>query len=325
MNSKEFIMGSLCCPACRGNLTQKSDKLFCQNSYCNLEYPIISDIPIMINDNNSIFSISDFEKQKTTTFRSVKKKWKSYLKKVVYRIIPSISNNLSSKRNFKEIVSLLKSIENPKVLIIGGGVITTGTGILINTEGIISVESDVSFGPRTELILDSHNIPFSDRTFDAVILQAVLEHVIDPFVCISEVERVLKDSGIVYVATPFMQQVHMGRYDFTRFTYLGHRRLLRKFKEIDAGISAGPGVALAWSIKFFLRSLFKNKTLQIIMEILTGLLFFWLKYIDYLTVNNNASYEAASSYYFIGRKHTGYHLSDSELLKSFIGVNKYGK
>ena len=50
MNSKEFIMGSLCCPACRGNLTQKSDKLFCQNSYCNLEYPIISDIPIMIND-----------------------------------------------------------------------------------------------------------------------------------------------------------------------------------------------------------------------------------------------------------------------------------
>ena len=55
---------------------------------------------------------------------------------------------------------------------------------------------------------------------------------------------VYKDDGLVYADTPFMQQVHMGRYDFTRFTYLGHRRLFRKFEEIDSGAVSGPAMAL---------------------------------------------------------------------------------
>lgn len=323
MNSKEFIFENLCCPACKSSLIQKIDGFSCKNSSCNMEYPLINGIPIMINDQNSIFQITDFKKQTPTTFRSVNNNWKSSLKRFIDKALPSISNNLSSIKNFKDIVILLKEIENPKVLIIGGGVITTGTGILINKKNIISVESDVSYGPRTELIMDCHDIPFPDGSFDAVILQAVLEHVVDPILCIKEVERVLNEGGIVYASTPFMQQVHMGRYDFTRYTHLGHRRLLRNFEEIESGISAGTGVALAWSIKYFLRSLFRIKALQVVMELLTRMLFFWLKYIDYLTVKNKASYEAASSFYFIGRKRKGYQLNDKELLKCFVGVNKY--
>ena len=38
-------------------------------------------------------------------------------------------------------------------------------------------------------------------------------------------------SGIVYAETPFMQQVHEGAYDFTRYTVLGHRYLFKKFKQ----------------------------------------------------------------------------------------------
>ena len=52
-----------------------------------------------------------------------------------------------------------------------------------------------------------------------------------------EIYRVLKSDGIVYIETPFMQQVHGGKYDFTRFTYLGHRRLFARFQEIESGIS----------------------------------------------------------------------------------------
>ena len=118
---------------------------------------------------------------------------------------------------------------------------------------------DVSFAPKTKLIADGHDIPFEDNTFDCVIIQAVLEHVLDPVRCVDEIHRVLKMTGIVYSETPFIQQVHMQQYDFTRFTYLGHRRLFRKFIEIEHEPLMGPGTALAWSYTHFLRSFGKSK------------------------------------------------------------------
>ena len=53
--------------------------------------------------------------------------------------------------------------------------------------------------------------------------------------------------------TPFIQQVHMKEFDFTRFTYLGHRRLFRQFNLIESGPCCGPGMALAWSFAHFLK------------------------------------------------------------------------
>ena len=41
----------------------------------------------------------------------------------------------------------------------------------------------------------------------------------------------------------------MGRYDFTRFTDLGHRRLLRKFEEVERGPIVGPGMATQNNVK----------------------------------------------------------------------------
>ena len=93
------------------------------------------------------------------------------------------------------------------------------------------------------VICDAHDLPFKEKSFDAIICQAVLEHVADPYRCVEEMFRVLKPKKFIYVETPFMQQVHMAPYDFTRFTYLGHRRLFRRFKEIDSGIACGPGMS----------------------------------------------------------------------------------
>lgn len=35
----------------------------------------------------------------------------------------------------------------------------------------------------------------------------------------------------------------MGVYDFSRFTYLGHRRLFRQFDDVQSGMCGGPGCA----------------------------------------------------------------------------------
>ena len=120
---------------------------------------------------------------------------------------------------------------------------------------ITFVETDVYFGGRVNVVADGHDLPFIDGMFDAVICQAVLEHVLDPYRCVDEIHRVLKPAGLVYAETPFMQQVHGGPYDFTRFSLLGHRRLFRNFEQELAGTACGPGMALAWAVWYFLRSL----------------------------------------------------------------------
>ncbi|MEZ5361501.1 MAG: class I SAM-dependent methyltransferase [Bryobacterales bacterium] len=66
------------------------------------------------------------------------------------------------------------------------------------------------------MLCDAQRIPFADATFDAVVAQAMLEHVADPVRAVGEIWRVLKP-GLVYSETPFLQQVHAGPYDFTRY------------------------------------------------------------------------------------------------------------
>ena len=80
------------------------------------------------------------------------------------------------------------------------------------------ISFDVYASPATQFVGDGHSIPLADGSVDGVIVQAVLEHVLEPTIVADEIHRVLRTGGIVYADTPFLQQVHEGAYDFTRFT-----------------------------------------------------------------------------------------------------------
>ncbi len=188
----------------------------------------------------------------------------------------------------------------------------------LSSPSIGFVETDIAPGPRTQLICDVQDIPFEKGTFDAVIIQAVLEHVVDPYRSVEEIYRVLNESGFVYAETPFMQPVHMGRYDFTRFSHLGHRRLFRKFKEIKSGAVGGPALALALSAKYFLLSLVTSKAARFGAHVLSNLTLFWLKYFDYLLIGKPGTFDTATGYYFLGRK-SAHVLSDKALIKQYRG------
>jgi ubiquinone/menaquinone biosynthesis C-methylase UbiE len=172
----------------------------------------------------------------------------------------------------------------------------------------------------TELICDAHDIPFKDEMFDGVIAQAVLEHVVDPIRCVAEIHRVLKTGGLVYAETPFIQQVHMGRYDFTRFTHSGHRRLFRRFTEVASGAICGPGMALAWSYKYFLLSFAESRALRAVLSAFARMSSFFLKYADYYLIHKASSIDGASGVYFIGRKATAI-LSDRDVIAYYKGFN----
>jgi hypothetical protein len=130
---------------------------------------------------------------------------------------------------------------------------------------------------------------------------------------------VLKPDGLVYAETPFLQQVHAGAYDFTRYTHLGHRRLFRGFDELDSGAACGPGMALAWAWRGFVQSCFAGRAARAAATVFANLSACWLPAFDRVLTARPAAFDCASSYYFLGAR-SNRALSDRELIAGYRGL-----
>ena len=72
------------------------------------------------------------------------------------------------------------------------------------------------------------NIPIKDGFFDAIICNAVLEHVDNPDKVIKEFNRVMKRGGYLYLCVPFLQPEHLDPGDFQRYTKYGLKKLVEE-------------------------------------------------------------------------------------------------
>jgi SAM-dependent methyltransferase len=295
----------LCCPVCKNKL---SNDYYCE--CCNLQFPIVKNTPILINEKNSVFSFDDYNEEDSYSFFGKKKKF-SFVRK----LIPSVGFNYAAKENYALLSGLLS--ENAQILIVGGGKTGEGMETFLTNSKLIFTIVDVSLTGDVHLVCDGHDLPFQSDSFDCVIVQAVLEHVVDPYRCVEEIHRVLKKDGIVYAETPFMQQVHAGAYDFTRFTWLGHRRLFRKFEEIKSGTCCGSGMVLVSSWLYFLRTFSSNKKINKALTVFAIFTSFYWKYFDNYLKKKPNSIDSASGNFFMGRKKDNYLLEDKELIKLY--------
>ncbi|NCI48046.1 class I SAM-dependent methyltransferase [Sediminibacterium soli] len=309
----------LLCPECRNPVNKAENGFQCSNTGCGCFYPVYFGIPVMISCHNKVFQSTDFSLQAPPDIFF--KRYKNPLIRTLKRLRPDVTLNLESKKNYRQIGEQLSNMAGCRVLVIGGSIDGTGIGELkkrLPPDAVV-VESDVAHGPNTNIILDCHQVPFTDNSFDLVIAQAVLEHVLDPFVCVAEIYRVLKPGGQVYAETPFMQPVHGGKYDFHRFSFLGHRRLFRHFRENASGLLAGPGSSLAWSLRYFITSFAPGKKIDKYISYVANFPVFWVKYFDLLLNRNKGSMDAACGLFFHGTKEPGYVLPDHELLRQYRG------
>jgi len=276
-------------------------------------YPIVDGIPILIDDSQSLFKQADFVSAKKTFFSN------NPLKRAIFHLIPTLGLNYASKRNLKKAEALLSgSGQKPRILTVGGSIEGEGAKEFLNSSKFEVIDTDVTFGPRTKIICDGHSLPFADASVDMVIIQAVLEHVLDPVQCVKEIHRVLKPDGIVYSEIPFMQQVHGKAFDFTRFSFLGQRRLFRNFELIDMGPTAGPGSSLSWAYVYFLMGFSNNFYIRVMLRLFGTYTSFYLKYFDLLTKNKASTLDGASGIYFLGRK-SNITLDDATLIANYKG------
>jgi SAM-dependent methyltransferase len=301
------------CPVCRGGLAPAPDALRCTGS-CGTAFPVVDGVAVLINADASLFSPDDYVGRGRASDAGAK----PLAFRLARRLVPEITANVAASRNYAKFAELVAATPGARVLVVGGRIAGKGIEPLLNHPSIEVVETDVSFGPRTAIICDGHDLPFADGSFDGVVAQAVLEHVLDPHRCVDEIHRILAPGGLVYAETPFIQQVHAGRYDFTRFTPLGHRRLFRRFEEIDSGSACGPGTALAWSYQYFLTSFVESAGLRRVVQAFARSTSFFLKYFDRYLARRPAAQDAASACYFLGRR-AEVALDDRELIKLYRG------
>lgn len=273
---------------------------------------------MLLNPARGVFRAEDFHPSARTTFKDPGA-WALRLG----RLLPSPSRDVSADRCRRRLADLLgqRPAERRRVLVVGCGDGSAGYGVLAEVDGARWLETDVSLAGRAAVVCDASDLPFEDGQFDLVICIAVLEHVLEPQRCVDEIHRVLAHDGLVYATTPFMQQVHMGEYDFTRFTRSGHRWLFRGFHEVDSGLATGPASVVVWSVEYFLLSWVASVAARRVAKGLTRLLLGWMTLLDPLLARRDAAHDAGGGFYFIGRRASSATISAREMIGYYRGAD----
>jgi ubiquinone/menaquinone biosynthesis C-methylase UbiE/uncharacterized protein YbaR (Trm112 family) len=306
------FLAHLICPDCGHKLKKTNNGQYLLCEVCSEKHPIHKNRPILLNG-NSLFSKQDL-------FHSLAKRKRK--KRRISTFAPKTSVNLSSHilpKLFKQLS--ISTEDTAQVLVIGAGSSKNWLDKKSSPYNNIKIiYSDIDSASEVDLYCDAHSLPFIDSSFDGIIIVAVLEHVLYPEIVVKEIKRVIKNNGLLYSEIPFMQHVHEGAYDFTRYTLSGHRRLFNSFTEIKSGMVAGPGTVLVWSIENFFISFFMKKQLRNIVKAMSRYLFFWIKYFDFIFRNKPQAMDGASCTYFYGKKNNESKISDKEIINIYIGA-----
>lgn len=285
----------LVCPRCRSRLAARPGGLNCTDPACvyhaPMAFPMAGQWPVLVDFERSVV---DREAAPATAGSPNPARGADGLPAPLRRLFKP--PNRVAARNIDLLVRALLG-PAPRLLVVGGATVGNGVSAVYRDPRVQVIGFDIVGSPMTQFIADAHRIPLPAASMDGVLVQAVLEHVLDPAQVVAEIHRVLRSDGLVYAETPFLQQVHAGPHDFTRFTASGHRYLFRRFEELAAGCVAGPGTQLLWSVDHTVRGLTRSASAG---RAVRGLLF-WLRALDRL-VPPDFSEDDASAVYFLGRK-----------------------
>jgi len=133
------------------------------------------------------------------------------------------------------------------------------------------------------------DIPFDDNSFDSIFCNAVLEHVPNVHIVMSELGRVLKPGGHLVAGVPFLQPMHLNPTDFRRYTRdgLNELGLLHGLKTIDVL----PVHSMAQTIGWIAWEWAQEKKSTILMGAIYGLVWLWtrMSYKTDMSITKNAN------------------------------------
>ena len=313
MIALESMQSFLRCPGCHSpalKVVVEGSHMVCES--CGSRYPVSQGRPVLLRPDNDVFDQEGYINAKAQCSGEDSSIWQ--------RLIPKSSVNLASRRVLSKLHELLEKMPSATVLVVGGGCQRRWLDERLASGGAVqTVHTDIDIAADVDLFCDGHDLPFVDGAFDAVMTTAVLEHVLYPERVAAEITRVLKVGGLLYWELPFMQQVHEGAYDFTRYTMSGHRRLFNCISEIDSGMVAGPGTALVWALENFVLAFMVRSPLRKVTKAIIRVTFGWIKYFDLLLEGKPAAMDGASCTYLLGFK-IEEHIPDADIISRYVGA-----
>jgi len=152
-----------------------------------------------------------------------------------------------------------------------GLVLDLGSGYPNNDELFPNViYQEIIHYPSTDVVSNTKNLPFKDETFDAIICEAVFEHLRDPFYMAKEMFRVCKKGGKIRVDTAFLQPYHADPNHFYNMTIPGVEEVFHMFKKVRSGVDRHQKTS--YTIRIFLSKYLEliddQKTKKIIRDLL---------------------------------------------------------
>ncbi len=283
MSSLEIIK-YLCCPKCSASLKSDAEHLVCAG--CGSCYQASGPVSFLNLDAPALIP------EKSDSFLSnLKKIFKQYPK--VYGLFYYLLGALFVGQNAKKSLAGLSK---------GALIVNLGSGPKRIRPDVINV--DLLPLPNVDIIADIAHLPFGNATVDAVISELVLEHVSDPQAVLTEMERVLKPGGLIYLVAPFVENFHSSPGDYFRWTKPGLKIFFQNFEEKKTGIRCGPASAFAAvSQEFFALLLsFGWRPLQQFWSLVFMIILSPVKLLDIILSKFPGAENISLAFYYIGIK-----------------------
>lgn len=159
-------------------LSEDGDALLC--AACGRRFPRVAGIPVLLRSDNQFFGPETGGNPKTSGFNpSVA--W-------IARRLPDITllrprPEMLVERGVDGLAGRRRAC-----LVVGGGEKVAARGRL-DEEFAEVIVTDVVANPGIDIICDGHDLPFETDAVDLVVINAVLEHVLDPQRVVDEIER----------------------------------------------------------------------------------------------------------------------------------------
>ena len=109
---------------------------------------------------------------------------------------------------------------------------------------------NVEYAPfrGTDLVADVHQLPFRSNSFDAVVSQAVFEHLAQPFDAAAELMRVLKPGGLMVCEVAFLQPLHGVPFHYFNMTLDGVAELFPGLRDTTREWFGSLADTVAWML-----------------------------------------------------------------------------
>lgn len=177
-----------------------------------------------------------------------------------------------------------------------------GSGVHGFTGNVLNV--DIFPYKGVDVVANAEQLPFADNSVDGAICESLLEHVPNPRKIVEEMYRVLKPGGSMYIVIPFVYPFHASPNDFYRWSVTGLKELLRGGEIERIAPRSGPTSALMGQLTTWAAIVlsFGSHTVYTVLNMLFLLVFFPIKFLDYLFSYYPTAINGSNQFYAIARK-----------------------